>query len=377
MAKNIITEEEKNNVEDFFDLTQYDMGCNELMSIQKTSDFNKILTHILDNIEDDNEIENILSVRHCTVCSEDKSRLMPFCYKSTDFAVMPVKIITEQGNAEDVDSDCLKILDLIWYTYSSNSEDLKYVWECCQGEHKNDYFLLTQESNTDNDWRLYSYGYYCFVNKSKFQMPDILKYEENKEFVADIQYDADNKYEQYFDVYNIMSESKYSRDILTRYLRMYQILEYLGYRKALADMTKGNIKENGFVRNVINKANRGSSGELSELKNGLSSAFPLNGIIAESDITQSQNDFIKNKLMIKNGNHDDAKLWEIIYKLRNCIVHNKESELHFTYTNTINYSDGIDLMKILIEKIEPQIIEVINNHDNNIFEFDDKTVRLY
>ena len=58
---------------------------------------------------------------------------------------------------------------------------------------------------------------------------------------------------------------------------------------------------------------------------------------------------------------DDGHLWEVIYKLSNCIVHNKESELHFTYANTDVYADGIDLMKKIVEKMEPEIVKVIND----------------
>lgn len=59
------------------------------------------------------------------------------------------------------------------------------------------------------------------------------------------------------------------------------------------------------------------------------------------------------RLMIKNTNHDNPKLWEVVYQLRNSIVHNKESELHFMYANTSVYEPGIALMKLLIEKVEP------------------------
>ncbi len=81
--------------------------------------------------------------------------------------------------------------------------------------------------------------------------------------------------------------------------------------------------------------------------------------------------------MIKNQNHDNAKLWEVVYKLRNCIVHNKESELHFTYANTSVYTHGIALMILLIQKIEPAIIGVINDPGVTKLEFDKQVVEVY
>jgi len=380
-TSSIISEDERDEVKADIILDKYDEACSKLMTLPAAEKFKKVVKGIKDGIGDNNDIENPLPVRHHTASNDDKDRLMEFCYKSTPLAVLPVKtIISEIDNASsaDIESICGKIIDLIWLAYKNDDNELKYLWECCQGQHESDYFLLTTEADTpDGNWRLYSYGYYCFVNSSRLRMPTELEYDENKEFVASIAYDSDNKYEQYFDVYNVMSESKYSKDVLTRYLRMYQILEYLGFRKTLADMTKGNIRENGFVRNVISRTSKSRNDELEELKKGLSTSFPLATIISATDFTVAQNDFIRDKLMVKNTNHDDAKIWEVVYKLRNCIVHNKESELHFTYANTSVYNEGIGLMKKLIEKLEPAIVAVINDHGNTNFDFPDKTITLY
>ena len=175
-----------------------------------------------------------------------------------------------------------------------------------------------------------------------------------------------------------MSESKYSDDVLSRYLRMYQMLEYMAFRRALADMTKGNIKENGFVRNVINKASKGSNSELEELKKGMNGILPdLSSIIDPTDITADIDAFIKDRLMIKNGNHDNARLWQVVYQLRNSIVHNKESELHFMYANTNVYKPGINLMKLLIEKLEPAIVDAINDSTKTLLEFSEQKIRVY
>ena len=67
----------------------------------------------------------------------------------------------------------------------------------------------------------------------------------------------------------------------------------------------------------------------------------------------------------------------MIYKLRNSIVHNKESELHFTYANAEVYSDGIDLMKKIVEKMEPKIIEVINNPNITGMEFSNQFEAMF
>lgn len=97
---------------------------------------------------------------------------------------------------------------------------------------------------------------------------------------------------------------------------------------------------------AVNKASKGSNSELEELKKGMHGILPdLSSIIDPTDITADIDAFIKDRLMIKNGNHDNARLWQVVYQLRNSIVHNKESELHFMYANTNVYEPGINLMK--------------------------------
>jgi hypothetical protein len=380
-VNNLITDVENTNIEDDIAWTRYEDACTKLMAYPNVLAFKKIIKGFNDGIDDNNEIENPLPVRHHVSSEENRNRLMNFHYSSSTLCVLPVKAIISAINDNsyaDLENNCWRIIDQILLAYKDNNLELQFLWECCRGQHDNEYYLLTSEPDIpERNWRLYSYSYYCFVNKNRMKMPEELKFTENKEFVSNIAYNADNKYEQYFDVYNVMSESKYSTDILTRYLRMYQILEYLGYRKSLADMTKGNIRENGFVRNVISKASKWGDKEFDELKKGLSGSFPLATIISPTDFTPSQNTFIKDKLFIKNTNHDDAKIWDLVYRLRNCIVHNKESELHFTFANTSVYKDGIEIMKLLINKLEPAIVSVINDHNNDKFDFNEQKIQLY
>lgn len=375
-TQNLISEGEQNDVQENIDMERYEEACDRLSAIVAVEAYlGKMIEFVKNGLSDNDEIRNPLPAGHYT--ANDKDRLKAFCYKDAELAVMPVKVFTEVVS-DDVKSTCGKIVDLICLSYIDNEAERNYLWECFRNEHEDDYFLLTSKADAaGNEWRLFSYAYFCFTNSSQFEMPDKLEFEVNKKFSeTPIEYDKDNKYEQYFDVYDVMSESKYAQDVLSRYLRMYQILEYLGYRKLLADMTKGNIRENGFVRNVISKASKGSNNEFEDLKKGLKESFTIEDIIDRADIAVQQ-DFIKDRLMINNENHDASKLWKIVYKLRNCIVHNKESELHFTFANTSVYTDGIDLMNTLIEKLEPAIVNVINNHENNLFEFDEQRVKLY
>lgn len=386
--ENIITEAQKAEMDEEIYLMHYDAAVSKIKDLPSTVQFKKIAKLILAGLDDTTEISNTLQVRHHQASLDNKERLKAFSYKKSTLAVLPVKtIIYEVRNTAIQDFNVINsnILELIWLAYKDNSEELKYVWECCCGQHEDDYFLLTNEPDIpETNWRLYSYAYFCFVNENKFEKPAVLNFNKDEKFATVIPYNSRNKYEQYFDAYNVISESKHADDVLLRYLRMYQILEYFGYRRILADMTKGNIRENGFVRNLISKVSARSGTELTEIKNGVSDLLPhlatkppRSGLFVSTDITPQMESFIKNKLLLGGYSFCDDHLWNVIYKLRNCIVHNKESELHFTYTNTDDYTEGINLMRLFIQKLEPEIINLINDSNITGLEFVEQRVQVY
>ena len=386
--KGVITKSDHESVTDHILLSHYAEAGSTLMSYSYPGllNFKRIIQELIDGLNDTSEIRDTLPVRRHTVSEDNKNRLVPFRYKCSSLAVLTVKKIIDIAKTitvKDFDSTCSQILDLIWYAYKDSEVDLNYIWECFEGKHEDDYFLLTNELDDPIiTWRLYSYAYFCFVNEEKFEMPKSLVFNGDRKFAPSIVYESQTKYEQYFDVYNVMSESKYSNDLLSRYLRMYQILEYMTFRKSLAELTKGNIKENGFVRNVISKASKGSANEFSEMKRHLPTLFEESNIKMDPDILPvgdldlGMRDFINNTLMVNSNNHEDL-MWHALYKLRNCIVHNKECELHFMYVNTKAYDNGIKLMQKFVDRLEPLIVRVINDHQNTHLEFDHPTICLY
>ena len=388
LSAGIITAVDRDNIDDEISLTHYEDASMQLVSLPSTVAFKKIAQYIHDGLSDSSEIMDVLPVRHKTAAEENRGRLKPFSYKRADLAILPVVTINKEvknTSVVDLDSRCGKILDLIWLENINNIAELNYLWECCLGQHEHDFYLLTSEpTSVEGDWRLYSYGYLCFVNEDRFERPSELNYTGSNPFMAAIPYNSANKYEQYFDAYNVMSESKYADDVLLRYLRMYQILEYFGYRRILAGMTKGNIRENGFVRNLISKVGGRSNNELTEIKSGVSDLLPhlatrppQTGLLVSTDITPQMEAFIKDKLLLSAYSFCDDQLWNVIYKLRNSIVHNKESEFHFTYSNTDVYIQGIELMKLFIHKLEPEIVKIINDPAVTGLEFANQKVQVY
>lgn len=388
-GQGIITALEEADIQDDLDWTRYQDACDKLMACANIGAYKKTVQYIKDGLADSDDLTVALPLRHREAREDNKKRLADFYYlSSNNLVVITAKAIREMAItavAPLADSKCHEVIEMIWLVNKDNPAELAYLWEIYNGQHTDEYYIFTNEpDNEDSDWRLYAYAYFCFVNEHHFKKPAVLNYTAGKEFVTSIPYQAGNKYEQYFDAYNVMSESLFADDVLQRYLRMYQILEYFGYRRILADLTKGNIRENGFVRNVISKASGHGGNELNEIKSGVSVLIPHlattarnAGIFAVGDIDAAMEAFIRDKFLLTNYTFTDDYLWQVIYKLRNCIVHNKESELHFTYSNTDAYADGISLMRKIIEKMEPQIIKIINDPAITAVEFDRQYEAVY
>lgn len=384
-----ISAAEKSIVQSNIDLTKYEEACDELLSCMGIGVFRKVVKYLKDGLADNDNLIVTLPLRHRTVEADNQKRLADFTRRSAGLTVITAKAISGlMTHPEETayDSNRFSVLEMIWLLDKDNFDEMTHLWEICQEKHQDEYYIFTsQPDDANGDWRLYAYSYFCFVNEGHFERPSVLNFTASTQFEpSGITFQASNKYEQYFDAYNVMSESKFADDVLMRYLRMYQILEYFGYRRALANMTKGNIKENGFVRNVISIANGSSKNESVEIKNGINDLLPplsagagAHSVFASADFTPQRVSFIRDKLLIDNFNYNDGRIWDVIYKLRNCIVHNKEADLHFTYSNTDAYQDGIDLMKLFIQKLEPEIVKIINDPGITGLEFNRQYEPMY
>jgi hypothetical protein len=352
---------------------KYPQACDKLLNLANIGPYRKVAQYLKDGLADTSDLTVALPLRKREVSiDENKKRLADISYYNNHRAVITAKAISAmmtQPDDADYDSRRFHVIEMIWLKQKDTVADLQHLWETMDGQHQVEYYIFTNDADdAETDWRQYAYCYLCYVNERSFKRPSVLSYTASLPYATSITYEAGNKYEQYFDAYNVMNESKYADDILLRYLRMYQVLEYFGYRRILADVTKGNIRENGFVRNVISKTNGRTNNESNEIKKGISDLLPnlatsgaTAGVFDSADITPAMVTFIKDKLLLPKYQFDDGHLWDVIYKLRNCIVHNKESELHFTYANTDVYADGIDLMRKIVEKMEPEIVKVIND----------------
>lgn len=291
------------------------------------------------------------------------------------FAVVTTKQLYENVLSGDA-VKFLKKVELIWpIIYKSDDQKAKF-WELCANDNDKGYYILTDEilNNDDEYWNAYSFGYLLYVNEHGFDKDSSIDFTPSTQYSATLSFHTANKYYQYYELYNLISESHYCNDILRRYLVMYQIIENMCYRRHLVKISQGDKR--GFVRKSIAFANKGSDKEKEEIIKGFEELFPsAEAAITDADIQPFAN-ILLDEYSIQGG-HCNKKIGKIIYNIRNSIVHNKATELHFAYGNVSDYSNLVPLIKLLIEKIEPMIVELINDPTRQSLEYANKEMVLY
>ena len=158
-------------------------------------------------------------------------------------------------------------------------------------------------------------------------------------------------------------------------------------------MTKGQATRNSFISNVRHTVDTISKGELKSLQDLFAKVFnsihntevknlvePIqtNNIKLSKYLNQTLTRQIKSILGLTNQNiSNPSNVAELIYKIRCCIVHSKESEIHFTPNNISEYKDLIPVIRVLIKVIQNSIVETINNSGKKDLEFQSESMLLY
>lgn len=296
--------------------------------------------------------------------------------ESSKYALISVANLYDDVQANKVNSFLLNV-EFIWSAISGDNDAMKEFWDRCSEKQENSFYIITDENLSSNEeiWNAYSYGYMLYANSKEYERDSQLNYHKENKFAETIPFIKENMYSQYYELFDLISESHYCDDVLRRYLNMYQIIENMCYRRHLAKISRGSKR--GFVRHSIAIASRANKNETDEIVKGIMELFPgIKVVIAASDI-RLYDPFLEREYGIAIGGHGDKKVAKIIYNLRNSIVHNKSTELHFSYGNFEEYKDVIGLIYLLIEKLEPKIIDIINDPRNNKLEYDGKKMDLY
>lgn len=277
----------------------------------------------------------------------------------------------------------------ICFDENKRKDFLNYI---LNNDGKNDYYLIYDDSWSPgvDSWKLYMYGLFMYTNNGKSIITNpALNYVSSQHNSA-VVFNDNAKYEQYIDIYDVISEWNVSTDMLTAFLKMYQVLEYMIYRKEFVAIVQGSKIKQSFVRQIKGLDKKYSNGERDTFVKGVPEVIStFNGEIQDTLITPDissfcQKYFLKNKdgstymkpENIRDSNVIDGCVSRFIYDVRCSIVHNKESEFHMTSINYDEYSSIVPLMCEIMKVVGKKVMETINDENNKIF-FPDKTINLY
>jgi len=304
-------------------------------------------------------------------------RNRPFSYSDTDFGYMalskllriiPVSAIS--GTSQEyrtlldfistatVKTENAKIEDLLGYI--ENSDSRKGI-------------LVHKIAHNTSSLSIYSYLYYKeLLQGNKIELDPNLNYISSHLVTANLIDQID--YQQYFELFDILNEVNHAPDVITRFLKLYHMIEYLIYRKELVLIELKARTNRTFIREIHNLSNQGNK-ELEILKRNLKKIFENQasaGVFNINPLSADEADFIRNywSLPIPANNvfnhREISRIAELIYKIRNSIVHNKESEFHITTSNPEDYQVILPLIKRFMGILETEVLKKIALNDGEI-----------
>ena len=358
-------------------------GINTLLGLNPPSPFD-IFINSLNKLRDNNT-DNFLSIPYSNVGnvhiidfsqSKFKNKNRRFAFSNNEFGFASTKVLFDNGNLIDLSTESN---GLIWKqievflerNYSNiDLETINQFFDFIKYLDSNKGIVINKTPNIFNEDIHYSYIYLSYLNESKsIVLPENLTYNPTTLNSA-LVYDNTKNYEQYFDIYDVLNELNQAPDILNRFLRLYHTLEYLVYRVYLVNLVNrvGGSKlfvgeKDSFKKNFKEIFNTDLTPKIQPDLAPLSTPIVIN--------------FLKDKNIVNGFDASNIqKVSELIYGLRCCIVHNKESEYHMTISNSEDYEIIIPLIRKLLEIFEELVVgKIFENH--SAINYAQKSVNLY
>lgn len=310
-----------------------------------------------------------------------------FAYSNLEFGFLSTKILFD--NNQLIDLSDMKF-GLIWKQIEEyfernfstlNMGNINLFYEILRNYDIEKGIVINKTINAFNEDLHYPYIYLSNLNDcNSILLPNELKYAPST-LSSSFTFDSTKNYEQYFDIYDVINELNQAPDILNRFLRLYHTIEYLVYRVYLVNLVTRVGSSKLFVREFITSAENMKKGEKDSFKLNFKMIFDSDRSFIASNLrplsTHPVKDFLATKKIVSDFQPDNiSKIAELIYGLRCCIVHNKESEYHMTISNSDEYSVIIPLIRKLLETFEDLVIKKITQNHSTI-NYPQKTVNLY
>ncbi|WP_152632543.1 hypothetical protein [Aliarcobacter butzleri] len=201
--------------------------------------------------------------------------------------------------------------------------------------------------------------------------------------------DHTKEYTEFKEIFFILSEYNKSNDLLNKYFLLYTVIENFMYRCPIAKMinitnefnirdfqffynqiaTKEIVKIEELFKNIKNVSYNTTVPTLFDLIKNEINTFKTSNFIIFSDLNEL---FRKINVRKSTINLNDIKLEEfisnnihnIIYMLRNTILHNTETEFHLTHFELSKYPFISEfIQKLMIPLLEKIILHLILTND--------------
>ncbi len=289
-------------------------------------------------------------------------------------------------NLGSLDSDLLerRIVEMVVYIGSlpyNNKRKISFLKFLLSSNSER--ILLVKKSNID--WAdLYSYLYFRYLAKgykTTYSEKIIYNYNPKKSINQQIEHLPNDKshFLQFFEIFDVLDEYHHADDILSRYLKLYQIIEYLLIRILLVEVQKNTQSHKQFIRelNSLKKYDDFDKKLFKKLfENDRLDNWFKNLIISKPKFKDEVEKYLNKEI---DTTYNDEGYWinillNLLYLLRNSIVHNKESERHLT-VHTVS-DNTINLLREIIKKFEEVIIKKMIHFEKNIT-YDGKYINLY
>lgn len=368
------------DVQDYLDSDNVTYALSKLLTTGTLySEIKPLLLTIQENIDNGNiDIDDDVHNRGKIKMFEKHSdKRYSRCLNYFDNSLRIIETSTLYKNRNETYSlECLLFIESI---VADKNRQKKLLKELLRKEQENTYIIEVDKSGlgltkteANNFENLYAFALASSMNnKDSIEIPQELVFSwGTNPILASFDYNKNILYKEFYDIYDVFNDWLHATDILTAFIKMYQIAEYMIYRSQMVEIVnRANIKQS-FLRETKNLSAKYVKSERDTIIANFSklfNSFSLN----PREVTASWS-FVDQYFGEANGgghyldttkpqSNIDKGVARFIYDTRCAIVHNKESEFHIQYNNYEDYKDIVPLMRSINDIMAKKILEIINS----------------
>lgn len=372
--------EDYDDIQDYLDSDNVTYALSKLLTTGTLySEIKPLLLTIQENIDNSNiDIDDDVHNRGKIKMFEKHSdKRYSRCLNYFDNSLRIIETSTLYKNSNETYSlECLLFIESIVVDKNRQKKLLK---ELIRKEQENTYIIEVDKSGlgltkteANNFENLYAFALASSMNnKDSIEIPQELVFSwGTNPILASFNYNKNIVYKEFYDIYDVFNDWLHATDMLTAFIKMYQIAEYMIYRSQMVEIVnRANIKQS-FLRETKNLSAKYVKSERDTIIANFSklfNSFSLN----PGEVTASWS-FVDQYFGEANGgghyldttkpqNNIDKGVARFIYDTRCAIVHNKESEFHIQYNNYEDYKDIVPLMRSINDIMAKKILEIINS----------------